>query len=228
MVLALSGWGVACATAPTTPQASGAAMWVHYDAANRLQLSMVRGDLTGAREAARRIESIQAPAGLSPGSEDAVEAVRREAHAVRTSTGYRQAAEAAARMAALCGGCHEDAGLGPAMTDAGSGAFRTPLSAQPLRRIGHMADHVWAGDRMWEGLLAPSDARWRAGARRLVERPVPEEIFPPYLVHISERLVELAREAMDTEAADDRSRLYAEILQTCSSCHQEVGIGQGP
>lgn len=208
----------ACAGSPPRASSTVQGMWLHFDAANRVQMAMVRGDLTSAREAARRVEATRTLSGIPEGSEARLEELRSYAHAIRTAPSYAMATEATARMAAGCGTCHAETMAGPSFTG------RLDPPGEVAGEVGHMVEHVWAADRMWEGLMLPSDERWEAGAVLLGDHPVPAESFTPEMARIGERLVALSREAASTEGAVARARVYGRILEACGTCHAEAGI----
>ena len=125
-------------------------------------------------------------------------------------------------LAVSCGRCHEATGKAPVFSE----------DAVPADREGlgwHMARHRWAADRMWEGLITPSDLAWQLGIAELAEEP------------IASHEATTAGKEMTTEAADmgkwlhdmgkfgghmpdaeARARFYGDFIATCAGCHSEA------
>src|SRR5262245_53079650 len=93
-------------------------------------------------------------------------AARRGADA--ESNGGMAIALALANTAAVCGQCHAAAGSGPSFPEADDADAELGLSDTLGDR---MERHAWAANRMWEGLIAPSDSAWRAGSAELASVP---------------------------------------------------------
>jgi hypothetical protein len=93
-----------------------------------------------------------------------------------------------------------------------------------------MIRHLWAADRMWEGLVGPSDEAWTAGAqaldrdwaegRSLIRAAADSEAT----VGLIGRIRALGHEALDTRVPKARAAVYAELLRTCNGCHDSTGI----
>lgn len=190
-------------------------MWVHFDEVAALELAMARGDLEAARTAALEVEEVREIPGIPPGWEDEVDQLRRYASAVRTARSYEVAASAAAHMAASCGSCHLAHDVGPIFTS---------VPAPPeVGEVEHMVEHVWAADRMWEGLMIPSDERWLAGARVLAHHVVPMHLLAQGTSAFGVQLKSLGLDALGDGMLQDRAQRYAEILNTCATCHRHSG-----
>ncbi len=194
--------------------APDARMWIHFDEAGDLQMAMVRGDLDRAREAARRIERVVAITGLPEGSEEELMRLRSYATAIREADDYGVAALGTSLLAASCGDCHATYGVGPAFAEVGD---------LPEDRGNHMVEHVWAADRMWEGLVIPDPARWQTGARVLAYHEVPMDALAPGTSQYGVDLKTLGLESLRETDLSEQARRYGEILVTCSGCHTSTG-----
>ena len=92
-----------------------------------------------------------------------------------------------------------------------------------------MVRHLWAADRMWEGLVGPSDEAWMAGARAMAEtQPALAGVFRSSISGggagvFLEELGLLAQEAVDAKGIDQRADVYGRLLNTCDRCHSRVG-----
>lgn len=210
--------GVACGGGTGVTTAAALPMQDHWDAGNALQHAMARGDLTGAREAATRIAEVDAIPGLTWDAGPYLREMRRNAERVRDATSFHQAAEATGSMGAACGQCHARAEVGPHP----EGTTTAPSAEHDTR--GHMIQHAWAMDRMWEGLVVPSTDRWRAGARLLSEQPVSAHGVSTELALISARVHELGRQAMEDGTPVERATRFGQLLTDCARCHVELGV----
>jgi hypothetical protein len=87
-----------------------------------------------------------------------------------------------------------------------------------------MARHVWAVDRLWEGLVGADDTRWSRGLAVLSDAPLPFTTLrdgPRLATELQRR----ARAQLDTRAttlSDDRGAAYGEILSICAGCHSAL------
>lgn len=77
-----------------------------------------------------------------------------------------------------------------------------------------MVSHQRAVEQMWQGLIAPSDARWLAGARALTRAPL----------HIVAQAV-TPRSELDVDDVA-RIRLYARLAEAAAS--QDARGGRSP
>ena len=187
-----------------------ARMWIHFDAAADLQLAMARGDLDRAQRAARSIERVEQIPGLPPGSEEELVRLRAYATAIREAISYEVAAEGASLLAASCRACHQNYDVGPQFA---------ALPRPPEDTGNHMVEHIWAADRMWEGLIIPSAERWRAGARVLADHAVPMDILQPGTSQHGITLKTLGLESQRETDLSNQARYYRDILVTCATCH---------
>jgi cytochrome c2 len=129
------------------------------------------------------------------------------------------AATGVATMARQCGDCHAAERHKPYFgPDIRASQPRPPNS---LRE--RMERHIWATDRMWEGLTAPSEDAWNAGAAALarlpLETPSSEARIPAEFEGRLRRLRELGSSALEAETRAERANLYASLLATCANCH---------
>jgi cytochrome c553 len=133
------------------------------------------------------------------------------------------AALATGRMGATCGSCHQATRAGvriPVVTTPEAGAS-TPSS--------RMRAHYWAADRMWEGLIGPSDEAWLAGARILADTAAWTASLATAARAADARVLAaqlqvLGRRALAASGQTDRAAIHGEALATCSGCHSLLNV----
>jgi cytochrome c553 len=131
-------------------------------------------------------------------------------------------AEAIADVGRACGACHETAGDGPqfqAVTEPETDAA--------------MARHVWAADRMWEGLIGPDPERWRRSADLLKIEVVDFSALYAGVdletagdaARLHSRVHALADVGRMADDSADRVELYGAYIAACADCHALLGRG---
>ena len=128
------------------------------------------------------------------------------------------AASGVATIGRICGDCHQ--------------SHSVPITYiatdfHPAGRPGtlqyRMSRHRWAADRMWEGLIGPSDESWQAGARELAsvsaEPPVTVPALPAEFSRDLVRVQEIGQLAVEAETPEQRAAVYASFLSRCAGCH---------
>ena len=99
-----------------------------------------------------------------------------------------------------------------------------------------MQRHQWAADRLWDGLIAPSDTAWDRGMNMLVDVPLhPDDVTDENsadvdtaaLDRIARRIHKLAGLGTIATTPTARSELYGEMLGLCADCHTRLGRGPG-
>jgi mono/diheme cytochrome c family protein len=195
----------------------------HYDAVVKIQSAVIAGSLEDARESARWLAEHQSPAGLPAGWEEHVDAMRTAARDTLDAQDLASAASATSRLGLACGGCH----VANNVTVEFDGVKR-PSDNEHARS--HMQRHHWAADRMWEGLIGPSDVSWSRGANLLFESPMNPaamgaEAGDDELIGMSRRIHQLAANATAVSDPIERAGIYAEFLENCAACHNALGKG---
>ena len=146
----------ACAGGPDPDTAAPSHMFAHFMQVGVIQSAVVSGDVGATRRPARWLASHPAeqfPAAAEP----ALEQMRAEARIMLAQDELTDIARSLARMGTACGNCHRITDGGPHLRIEEA----PPLTSAPE---GHMNRHVWAVDRLWEGIIGPSDAAWAAGS----------------------------------------------------------------
>ena len=200
-------------------------MHQHLSAMSAMKAFVIAGQLDGMREPAVWLEEHQATPGLPGDWQPYVARLRRYAGEAASARHLVFGAAAVGEMARVCGDCHEanssQARLGepkPAPAD------RDNVRSQMLR-------HMWAVDRMWSGLISPSDEAWIAGAQVLAgvrlkaaDISASDEVAPKVSFLLG-RAREIGAEGQGAESRETRSALYGELLGLCADCHSLTGGG---
>lgn len=195
----------------------------HYDAVVEIQRAVIAGSLDDTREPAQWLVEHEAPAGLPDSFEAHVEAMRTAARDALGAQDLISAASAASHLGLACGGCHVANDVSVEFKER-----RQPSDNEKARA--HMQRHQWAADRMWEGLIGPSDLSWSRGANLLFESPLhPKalgaEASDDATLTMARRIHQLAANATTVSEPADRAEIYAEFLANCAACHTELEDG---
>lgn len=193
-----------------------------YDLVRAMERLLLRGRLDEARDFARAIAQAPDDPGSAAFATQSAR-VRERAAALADATTVADAVHREARLASACASCHADAGVLP--------DFASPPPVPPDRRdlVARMARHVWAADRMWEGMVGLADDSWRAGLDVLAAAPLSAAELGAGRAPLAQdlrRAAERARKlrppgaaATVLERGDDRAAAYGDILATCAACH---------
>lgn len=194
-------------------------MYSHLDRAGELHDALVRGDLDRARSPATWIATHQERRDFTGKSAYFQDAMRAFAAEVGKADHLQDAAYAAGRMGQTCGDCHRENEveprflIGTAPPPSGSGAKA------------EMARHVWASERMWEGLVGPGDQGWSSGVEALVggwldtQDVVSNPQDQARIRELVRQIYDLGGKARSAASSSERAELYGEFLNTCNECH---------
>ena len=209
--------------AETLPEVSAdvhSHMKAHFVHALRLRDAVLAGDLGTAKAEGHWLRSHDQ--GAVPSSWEAHLAPFQEAARVaeRAET-VEVAAAAVGQIAEGCGGCHAALHARPALGSA-------PIVRKAPSVKAHMAAHMAALDKLWSGLITPSDEEWKDGAALLAKLVVTQNVLRKAHVEptgsvkmLAETLQQLSRTAATTAPAD-RATAFSDLLTTCVGCHTTV------
>ena len=195
-------------------------MKAHFVRANKLQDAVLAGNLAEAQAQGRWLATHDKEE-VPEGWRRYLEPFQSEASAVANATSIEAAAAAVAGMAAACGGCHAANHVTPKI---GS----SPVIGRAPNVKAHMTAQLQALDRLWDGLMIPSDQAWREGAGLLARVAVPEKALQKEGLDKADSAKVLAEtlRSLSTSAARaakaERPQAYAELLTTCVGCHASV------
>jgi cytochrome c556 len=194
----------------------------HFTWADAMRQAVMEGNLENVRGPARQLAKDDLGEGLHEEWQAHLEDMRAATKMAAEANDIQGAALALSHVGAACGSCHAKLS-GP----------RTKVGAPPGEASGakaHMQRHAWAAERMWEGLMAPYDDAWTAGAEALIQAPLAKEELVPNQ-SVPDEIAELARKVHDIGAKgrevmnpDKRVPLYAEFLATCADCHRKMKV----
>jgi hypothetical protein len=202
---------------PPTLAERVAEMRHHFVEVTRIHEAVIRGDLAGVRAPAAALARIEAPPQLGEVARPFVAAIREAGRVAAVAPSLRSAARATVNALTQCAGCHRAASI-----------FPGPVSA---RRpdvggiVGHMLEHQRAADAMVQGLVIPSDSRWREGADRLDTLTLRPEKWPrdakltQQARQADAAIHRLAPRALEAGTAAERGDVYVELITTCANCH---------
>jgi hypothetical protein len=198
-------------------------MQAHFDAIVAIRDALIAGDLDGAKTKARWIVENEAEPGIASWGEYVAE-IHERAGGIVEASAIEAAAASSAELARTCGRCHAAHAVPPEL------GTSEPAPGPASGTVAHMLRHQWAAERMWEGLIGPSEVRWSAGAAELAEAPLaPEEILADQsaasrITDLGDQVHALGEQARGIPATawGTRSAMYGRFLSTCAACHQAV------
>ncbi len=192
----------------------------HFEQVLQIRDAVIAGDLQQARAPAAWLAEHGGPP-ISPTSWEPYRVeLRRIAKGLSDGATPAEAAKRTAEMAAICGLCHRAAGV-PLERD-------MPALVEELNSgtVQLMKRHRWAVDRLWEGLVGPSDVAWAVGASVLADAALEtsdvanDGPIDPRRFELVEKLHRLGDSAPRAKRPGERAALLGELLGTCSGCHR--------
>ncbi len=199
-------------------------MQSHFDSIRSVEFAISNGNMEQAKAEATALANHQSSEAIEKYAEE-IEAVRTAANAVVQSDSLESMAMSAAKLASQCGHCH--------LITSSITAFEwTQAPAANATGPERMQRHRWAMDRLWEGLVGPSQSSWEAGLAILKADPIPASVLTLKGMsedEANEKLSALQAFATAAESANElkaRTALYGDLLGTCSACHSAVQAGK--
>ncbi len=188
----------------------------NFDDLRTVERLLIHGKLDDAKSLAFMLTQRAEDPGIAPWAADA-DRVTNAATALAEAPGIDEALRREARVAAACAACHIHTRLAP--------IFATPpvTPTDEANTASAMARHLWATDRLWEGMVGGSYKPWHDGLEVVAGTPLPispatdAPALAAQLQALARRALVLQREGAET--LDERARLYGEMLVTCAACH---------
>jgi hypothetical protein len=195
-------------------------MYVHYTQVGEIVAAVVDGDVGATRNGARWLASHR-DQDFPAGGAEALEMMRSEGRIILAQNNITDIAMSVSRMGVACGTCHKALNGGPHI----SVDMAPSATSDPGRT---MIRHVWAADRLWEGIIGPSDAAWASGAAVMASPAL--DLGPPggsrsgQAELLAKRIPELGQMAKAARTPKERAEVYGQLLQTCALCHEALGM----
>lgn len=192
-------------------------MQAHFKDALLIREAVIAGKPERAAEPASVFAKLENFDSLPKGWRPFVERMKQAAQRVQDGASPAQTAAATADLGVSCGLCHKQHN-GPA-------ASKEPVPEAGTTVASRMRRHVWATERLWEGLAIPSDEAWKAGVKELGREPFPKEVLKEGGVHARSAASDLGKliaTASNKRTVEERAGLYAELLVACGTCHQAM------
>ena len=191
----------------------------HDAEANAVRGALIDGNLERLRKSAGELDVRLPIHGMPDGLVARQAALKSVAGRLAKATTLEMAAGATGELAVACGACHAQVGILP-----------PPPSDEPNGDTWEsaMAQHSWAADEMWTGLVWKSDARFRRAVEVWNATPLAQphtaedKRFTPEVLSLEDRVHDLAEQAASMTEPSRRAALYGEMLATCSACHVQV------
>jgi len=197
----------------------------HLDQISAIKAAVIAGRLEDTREPANWLAAHEEPEGLPGAWLPYVEEMRHYAAMAAAADNLVTAAAAVGEIGRICGDCHRASGF----TVAFGYDERPPQDVQNVRT--QMQRHLWAADRMWDGLVGPSDVAWKRGTDILAEVQLEasdvtdsadQQTPVTNLLRRARSFGEIGSQATSVEL---RSGLYGEFLSLCATCHSLTSGG---
>ena len=192
-------------------------MRLHFKETAQIRAAVINGALADTAAPAAALSKLDGLGAIPAPWQPSLDAMQDAARRIGQSSDMPSVAAALADVGAACGSCHKAHGGPKVKFDA------APTAEDTLQ--GRMKRHAWATERLWEGLYVPSDASWKAGVDALSGDPFPKELLDKGGVHArssASRFKSLVATAGTKQKVDDRTKLYASLLETCSACHMST------
>jgi hypothetical protein len=201
-------------------------MHEHLARITTIKSFIIMGRLDGVREPATWLADHKTAKGLPANFKPYVELMRSDAREIARASDLKSAAKSVTRMARTCGNCHS---INEIKLEFG---FDT-MPADWADTVSLMQRHQWAADRLWEGLIGPSDAAWSRGTNMLVDVP----LRPNYATdeslndedsdeidRVAHSVHVLGGHGLNAKTLDARSELFSELLVLCADCHAKLSL----
>lgn len=196
-------------------------MHLHFADINEIHLALISGNLIAARQMAKKVRV--GFAGAQPkGWEPFIKRTVASAEMLEVTSDLDMAARLASTMAGTCGDCHRAQNIEVVEHVA------LPPPREEDKFSDFMTQHRWAAERMWEGLIGPSEAAWNAGSAVLGNTDLGTKDLEGHLSstpEIEALLAQLRNDASvanKTQGSQNRQELYGSFLSGCAGCHLQM------
>jgi cytochrome c553 len=186
------------------------------DDLREIQRLLVLGKLDEARTRAHFLTMPETDPGLARWAGESAQLVEA-GNKLADSTSLAESCRNQARVAVACANCH---------VRTRQTALFSPPPAVPGddgTQASRVAQHLWAADRLREGMIEGTQDAWREGLSVLATSTLPASPAPDSAL-LADRVRELAQQGLAsaqyaTESLDSRAEAYGQMLVTCAACH---------
>ena len=185
-------------------------MQAHHAEADAAREAIIAGDLDGAKASGAKLAS-RMPIPDLPAADQA--AVKASAVSLSEAASLEVAAQHFGALSVGCGQCHAARGVQPQLSAPTLPPVHEGFDAQMQR-------YHWAAERMWQGLVLPSDAAFDEARAAL--RKIPTDGFRPQLdsrLPVGAESMDAAVHASAAAAGPGAGDAYGAMLLTCALCH---------
>jgi hypothetical protein len=188
-------------------------MHAHFARASDAAVALLRGELSDARVALTQLATDRPPAGWPLEKHEAVTAMQEAARRGAAAETLKPVAEALGDVLVACGSCHATASGGPLYPP-----DDLTLSTDDVRD--HMQRHLWAMDRLWEGMVQPRELSWTMGLQVLAfDPPITDPEWDETDQAALRRLHDLS-----TATGLSHGTHYGRLLAECGACHDRHDV----
>ncbi len=204
-------------------------MHEHLARITTIKSFIIMGNLDGVREPATWLAEHEEASGMPDNFEPYIGLMRAYAREVNNAPDLRAAAISVSQMAKTCSNCH-------LVNEVEIEFGYDQVPADWADRVSHMQRHQWAADRLWEGLIGPSDTAWNRGTEMLAGVPLhPDDLTYDTSADVDKNVIDqlarrvhvLAGQGTAAKTPTARAELYGEMLGVCADCHTRLGRGPG-
>lgn len=191
----------------------------HFKQTVTIRESLIWGRLTNAVGPADTLANVEGITSLPKTWQASATLLSDSAKRISEGSDVATVAAATADIGRACGLCHASS-HGPSVEVKEPPAVDESVTSR-MRR------HKWAGERLWEGLYVPSNEAWMAGAKALELDPFAGDALKKGGVHArgaASRFNTQAKKLGQAKTSEARGAAYAELLSTCSPCHEAMGV----
>jgi len=195
-------------------------MKVHFNQTAAIRDAVIAGNLHKAVQPAAALAEMEGVETLPKRWQYSVEQLQLASRRIREGSDIQEVAAATADIGRACASCHASVS-GPKIV-VGSPPGGADSMGDRMKR------HMWATERLWEGIYGPSDNAWEEGAAALELDPFPKDKLSKGGVHAlssAARFAKFSANAAERKTGEQRAELYASLLATCSPCHAAMGVG---
>ena len=211
---------------PAAPvEAKAAYMEAHFTGLIEARDALIRGDVLGAQAKLRAMTEAPPPDGLPSEWAPFIELQKAAMRRAEYTTDPQAVGRGIAAAAHVCGECHTTLAVPVELVVVAAPPEKSGL-------IAHMHRHVWAADRMWQGLVGPSSGAWADAAAVLAESPLYEapegKLMNDAARAFAVQVVDAGVATLTAASSTERIDLYGDFLGACGSCHVVTSGGPAP